>query len=120
MAIFRKFTEASGQGLGMADLEGHVIYANPTLCRFMGEERPDDPVGKHVRTYYAEEDLPMLETEILPAAFEKGQATVEIPLRSLKGEVTPTIQNVFLIRDDKGDPAYLANVITDITGRKRA
>ncbi len=120
MALFRKFTEASGQGLGMADLEGRVIYANPTLCRLMGEESPEDPIGKNVRTYYSEEELPILENEILPAVFKDGQKTAEISLQSLKGELTPTIQNVFLIRNDKGRPVYLANVITDITERKQA
>ena len=118
MSMFRKFTETSGQGLGMADLEGNVIYANPTLCRLMGEKHPEAPIGKHVRIYYSEDDLPMLENEILPAVIEQGQVTAEISLLSLKGELTPTIQNVFLIRNDKGKPVCLANVITDITERK--
>lgn len=120
MALFRRFTEASGQGLGMANLEGHVIYANPTLCRFMGEEEPEDPIGKPVQTYYSEEDLPKLENEILPAVLKKGQETAEIPILSLKGELTPTIQNVFLIRNDEGEPVCLANVLTDITEHKQA
>jgi len=120
MALFRRFTETSGEGLGMADLQGHVIYANPTLCRFMGEEGPEDPIGKDVRTYYSEKDLPKLENEILPAVFKKGQETAEIPLLSLKGELTPTIQNVFLIRNGQGEPVCLANVITDMTEWKRA
>jgi len=120
MALFRRFTEASGQGLGMADLEGRVIYANPTLCRFMGEEGPEDPLGKPVQTYYSEEDLPKLDNEILPAVFKKGQETAEIPLLSLKGELTPTIQNIFLIRNDEGEPVCLANVLTNITEHKRA
>ncbi|MDY6952939.1 MAG: PAS domain S-box protein [Thermodesulfobacteriota bacterium] len=120
VSLFQRFTEASGQGLGMADLEGHVTYANPTLCRLMGEERPEDPVGKHVRTYYPEEALPILENDILPAVFKEGEKTAEIPLLSRKGALTPTIQNVFLIRNDQGEPVCLANVITDITQRKEA
>jgi len=117
--ILLRFAEASGQGLGMADLEGYVTYVNPTLCRLMGEERPEDAIGKHVRTFVAEEDLSMLENEILPAVFADGQKTAEISLLSIKGDLTSTIQNVFLIRNDKGEPLYLANVITDITDRKR-
>ena len=120
MALFRRFTEASGQGLGMADLEGNIIYANPTLCRFMGEERPEDLIGKNVRTYYAKEELPIFENKILPAVFKDGKKTAEISLLSLKGELTHTIQNVFLIRSEKGEPVCLANVITDITDRKQA
>jgi len=33
---------------------------------------------------------------------------------------TPTINNIFLVRDERNRPRYLANVITDITERKRA
>ena len=120
IALFRRFTETSGQGLGMADLEGRITYANPTLCRLMGEERPEDPIGKPVQSYYAEQDLPRLENEILPTVFKKNQDTAEIPILSLKGELTPTIQNVFLIRNDQGEPVCLANVLTDITDRKKA
>ena len=41
LAIFRKFAEASGQGFSMADLDGHLLYLNPALCRMLGEERPE-------------------------------------------------------------------------------
>ncbi|MDY6953665.1 MAG: PAS domain S-box protein, partial [Thermodesulfobacteriota bacterium] len=120
IALFRRFAETSGQGLGMADLEGRITYANLTLCRLMGEERPEDPIGKPVQTYYTEQDLPRLENQILPKVFKKDQEKAEIPLLSIKGELTPTIQNIFLIRNDKGEPVCLANILTDITDRKKA
>lgn len=120
ITIFRKFADASEQGLGMATLEGNITYANRTLCRFLGEQKPEDTWGKNVSLYYAEEDWPKLENEILPAIMEQGHQTVEIPLRAMDGTVTPTIQSIFLIRGEQGEPLYLANVITNITQRKRA
>lgn len=117
--IFRKFADASEQGLGMADLEGNIVYANSALCRMLGEKRPEDAYGINVRNYYLKEDLPKLEKEILPMVVKQGRQTVEMPLKSVKGKVTPAIQSIFLILDDQDKPLYLANVITDISARKR-
>ena len=55
LAIFRKFAEASGQGFSMADLDGRITYVNPARCRMLGDERPEDRVGRHLSTCYPEE-----------------------------------------------------------------
>jgi PAS domain S-box-containing protein len=46
--------------------------------------------------------------------------TVEMPLVSVDGRVTPCIQAIFLIRDKNDDPLYFANIITDVSERKKA
>jgi len=120
LSIFRKFAENSAQALGMEDIEGNITYANPTLARILGFDRPEDVLGTNVRKYYTDKDLPKLENEILPAVVEHGYQTLEIPLRSIDGKLTPVIQSIFLLRDEQGEPLYLANVITDIADRKLA
>jgi PAS domain S-box-containing protein len=120
LAVFRKFAQASEQALGMADLEGYITYANPTLCRVLGVQRPQDVCGTNIADYHLEQDLPMLQNEILPAVIEHGHQTLEMPLLSVDGKVTAVIQSIFLIRDDQDKPFRLANVITDITERKQA
>jgi len=119
IALFREFAEASNQGLGMADLDGSLTYANPSLCRLFGEEKPEDAMGKNIAEYYPEEELPKLKNEILPAVLEQGNQVVEMPFL-LNGKLIPTIQSIFVIRDEKGEPLCFANVITDITERKEA
>ena len=57
LALFRKFAEASGQGFSMADLDGHLTYLNPALCRMLGEERPEDRIGRPLSTYYSGKPL---------------------------------------------------------------
>ncbi|MFC1765385.1 PAS domain S-box protein [Planctomycetota bacterium] len=120
LVVFQKFSEASEQALGMADLEGNITYANPTLCRLLGVQSPDVVCGTNVASFYLERDQPTLQNTILPAVMEKGHQEVELPLVSVDGKVTDVIQSIFLIRDDKGSPIRLANVITDISERKRA
>lgn len=120
LAIFKKFAESSTQGFGMADLEGYIIYCNDALCyNFLGEEEPEKALGKHISCYYDEKSAKILQ-QILPLVLEIGQWTGEIPLVSVSGKVTESIQSIFLIRNNKGEPAYFANVTTDITERKRA
>lgn len=120
LSIFRSFAEESRQGLGMADLEGNIVYSNSALCKVLGEKSPTDAIGNNIRNYYPEKLRAELENEILPIVTAEGQWTGELPLLSTKGDLTPAIQSIFLIRDDNKKPLYLANVITDITDKKRA
>ncbi len=119
LEIFRRFADTSEQGIGMSDLEGKIVYINSTLCRFLGEKTTGDANGKNVSEYYSEEEVVKLEKEILPNVIEKGSVTSEISLLSIEGKITPAIQSVFLIRNNQGEPLYLANVVTDITERKQ-
>ncbi|MHC4132665.1 MAG: PAS domain S-box protein [Planctomycetota bacterium] len=116
--IFKKFAEASKDGLGMAELDGKITYVNTTLSKIIGEKKPDDVIGKNLRRYYEPKDLPKLEDEIIPAVIKQGHQAIEMPLLSKDGKSTPTIQSLFLIQDEEGQPYRLANVVTDITELK--
>ena len=120
LRIFRMFTEASGQGFGMADLNGYITYWNPTLCRFFGEDNPENVVGKHVASYYSKEYFEKRQNEIVPAVVRDGHWHGELVLYSCQGKATPVLQNAFLIRDENRKPLRLAAAVTDITERKRA
>ena len=118
--IFKRFSEASGQSFGMAALDGAVIYMNPTLCRLLGERDPKDVLGKKVFQYYPETLRERMQKEIIPSVMETGQWIGELCLLNGRGGCTPTIENIFLIRDDDETPLCMANVITDIGERKQA
>ena len=118
LAVFRRFAEASGQGFGMADMDGFITYLNPALCRFVGVARPEDTIGKHLSTYYPEGYMLRREAEILPALLREGHWEGEL-VGSLGGKVLTVLQHSFLILDENGNPSRLASVITDITERKR-
>jgi len=119
LRIFQKFAEASGQGMGIADLDGDIIYTNPALSHILGDEQIEDTLGRNVEFYYPKEYRSKLKNEIFPIVFEKGQWTGELPLLSKQDVFVPCIQGIFLIRDDNGDAINLANIITNITERKR-
>ena len=118
--IFRKFVETSGQGFSMADLDGHLTYVNPALCRMLGEEMAENCIGQHLSVYYSEDTNRRGKQEIEPILMREGEWKGELPMLSRQGKSIPTWQNSFLIRDDNGSPLRFAVVITDITERKQA
>ncbi|MFN8453489.1 MAG: PAS domain S-box protein [Anaerolineae bacterium] len=117
---FRQFVEASAQGIGWADLEGNVIYINPTLCRLFGEAKPEDVYGRPVTLYYPEEAQRRLQDEIFPTVVQEGGWIGELPIASKDGRLIPTLNTLFLVRDENSQPLYLANLLTDITEPKQA
>jgi PAS domain S-box-containing protein len=120
LAIFREFADASGQGFSMADLDGYITYVNPALCRMLGEQRPEDVLGKHLSAHFSEESNRRGKEEIQPALKHSGHWEGELPMLSCSGASIPTWHNTFLIRDQGGTPLRIAVVITDIAARKQA
>ena len=118
--IFRKFADTSTQGFSMADLDGHLIYLNPALCRMLGEERQEVWIGEHLSICYGEESNRRGKHEIEPALMREGYWQGELPMLSRQGKSILTWHNTFVIRDERGNPLRLAVVITDITERKQA
>ncbi len=120
LAMFQKFAASSGQGFSMADLDGHLLYLNPALCRMLGEERPADRIGQHLSTCYSEESNRRGKQEIEPALKQRGYWEGELAMLSRQGKAVPTWHNAFIIRDESGNPVRMAVVVTDFTERKQA
>jgi LCP family protein required for cell wall assembly/PAS domain S-box-containing protein len=118
--ILRQFADAP-EGIGWITLEGSLfIYVNPKLSSILGEDKPEDTFGKPILLYYPDELRQRVQNKVLPTAIREGQWVGELAFLSAWGKVVPTIQSIFLVRDDAGKPLYLANVVTDISEQKRA
>ena len=118
LAVFRRFADAAGQGFGIASLDGRIAYVNPFMCRLLGENNPEDLVGKHLAQYFSPEQMRRRETEVLPALMRTRHWQGEIVLSRPDGSLS-VLQNSFLIHEGE-TPAYLATVFTDITERRQA
>ena len=120
LAVFKEFAENSGQGLLMTNLKGEVTYINAALCIILNEGKPENVLGKDVMAYYSRQEQQRMRDHIMPTVFQKGQWLGELPILSVKGKSTSTIQNIFFIRDSARNPLYVANIITDISEHERA
>lgn len=119
LAIFQKFTEASEQGFGIADLNGYLTYVNPAMCRMMGGVQLQDIIGQHLAAFVGDEADPPVMEEYLATLFREGRWAREGNMRTRQGTTIPIHNSSFLIRDEEGNPVYVAGVVTDITERKR-
>lgn len=116
LTILRQFAETAGQGFGITTLEGHIIYANPSLHRILGE----NILGQSVFDFYPPEFLKNLNDHVLPMVLSGGQWFGESVLCSLQDQhLTSVLENIFLIYDPAHKPLYVANIVTDITERKQ-
>lgn len=119
LLLFHRFIEESGEGMGWADLDGAVRYVNSTLCNMFGETDPENVCGKSVLNYYDKETQKKIRKEVFPSVLKKGYWKGEIDITNKAGEKMPTMNSLFALRDDSGRPVSFANVLTDLTERKK-
>ncbi len=120
LMLFRKFAEASRQGMGWSTLDGRIVYANPALYNILKDDGIFESPGRSIFSYYDDATNKMLEQEILPAVLGQGIWEGELTITNAEGHEIPTLNHLFLIHDAEGKPLYFGNVVTDISERKRA
>jgi len=119
IAIFQRFIETSGEGMGMTTLDGKVVYMNPSLCRFVDEPDLKTVFGRKIIDFYPEAQQKRFQAEFMPKILETGQWAGEMNIISSNGKITQTYESFFLIKDNEEQPLYLAVVISNITDIKR-
>ncbi|RPJ06824.1 MAG: GAF domain-containing protein, partial [Spirochaetaceae bacterium] len=119
LSIFKKLADASGQGLFMSDLSFRITYSNAAFQEIVKSPGEDDLAGTEFRKFYNQDTTIRMDMEIIPAVKSRGQWTGELQIVSCTGDTVDVLQNMFLIRDNEGNPHHLASVITDLTDRKK-
>lgn len=119
LAFFRRFVDESGEGIGWTDLEGHIKYANITLSQILGINDPAGVLETSLSDYYPEQIKKELLNSILPSVLKTGGWSGEINILSRGGIVVPIMANIFVLRDEYGQPIYFAHVLTDLTQVKK-
>lgn len=118
LAIFKKLADSSGQGISMATLDANISYMNPALLEMLHiDSSIGQPEGMFLRYYTPEFHLKMTE-EVMPVVMEKGSWTGELELVATTGDRIPTIENYFLVLGSKGEPLFIADIITNIAEQK--
>lgn len=117
--MFKTFAETSNQGMGWADIDGNIVYVNSTLTELFGEKDQKVPLGKNVAAaYYPEDEQQRLREDIFPCVVKDGAWSGELMIRQTSGNLIPTHNSLFLIRNEASEPLFFANIVTDITERK--
>ncbi len=118
LIIFRRFADHSAQSMGIADLEGNVINGNPFICQFFGFGALEDLTGHPLRELHDAHFAELFSSEILPTLAASGRWSGEVVSRKSNGELFPSIDTYFIIRDDDGEPFCMGFTVADLTAQK--
>jgi two-component system cell cycle sensor histidine kinase/response regulator CckA len=131
---FQAMFEEAAIGIGICQLDGRILEANPALCRMLGFSQ-QELAGAHARDFFPEVH-PELHREIgresYPCNFspderllgelmrgERGSIEIEGRFRRKDGSELWGHLTVSLGRDARRQPAFLIAMLADATERKR-
>jgi PAS domain S-box-containing protein len=114
--------EMSRDFIGIADLDGRMLYVNAAGLKLVGLDSGEDSRRRDLSDFLMEADHRRLEKEMLPTIFGTGTWIGELALRHFKtGSPIPVETSGFIIKDRKNDkPIALANISRDISERRHA
>jgi PAS domain S-box-containing protein len=113
--------ENSTDLIGMASLEGEILFINAAGQTIVGLAGKEQVRGTRVLDYVAEQERERFDSDVLPAVFKDGRWEGETLFRHFKtGESISMWQYIYFITDEgSGRRLGLATICRDITERKR-
>ena len=117
-----RLVEESSDFIGIATLEGKVIFLNEAGQKLVGLEGIEEVKRMALSDYFTPEDLVYFQQKIIPFVMKHGRWEGEFRFRHFKTDVLiPVHYNFFTIKDrETGQPISLATVSRDMTERKQA
>ena len=108
--------------IGMASLDGEVIFANAAGQALVGLSSDEEVRRTRIPQYLAEHDLERFQREALATVFRDGRWEGETVFRHFQtGASIPVWQHIFFITEEgSGRRLALATICRDLTERKRA
>jgi two-component system, cell cycle sensor histidine kinase and response regulator CckA len=113
--------EMSNEFIGIATIEGNVIYVNNAAMRMVGIANLEEARRKTIFDFVPEISRRQLSEDLYPALANDGCWSGETKLLHFRTRALIDVAfTAFYIRDDRGTPLYIATVTRDITERKKA
>lgn len=100
------------------DLEGRITYVNKAECRSFGKT-VDELLGMTVQDYGDNAELGATQQEIIETTLKEGRWEGEVVNIAEEGHEIIFDARTQLIYDEKGEPAGMLGISTDITDKKR-
>ncbi|MCW5314496.1 PAS domain S-box protein [Nostoc sp. KVJ3] len=114
--------ENSSDFIGIATLEGQLLYINDAGQKLVGLASLDEVRQKVVLDYFMPKDKVYFQEYILPSVLLQGRWQGEFCFRHLRtGQPIPVDYNIFTVTDNNtGQPIALATVTRNISEQKQA
>ncbi len=120
LLVLNWFADSAPIGLGMADLESDtIVFVNPAYLRLVGETNEREVIGRNILDYLGKPERNIFLNTIKPAIEREGFWKGERKMKAKDGSTVYTYEHYFLLRGEDGAPIALANVVSDITERRK-
>ncbi len=116
---FKRFAEYASEGLGIMTLSATTLYMNPSMNFMLNGNKQTEKYKDNFAHYYPKDIQTQIQDIILPQTLATGHWQGELTALRADGARFSTKETFFVIRDDQGNPLYLGNIMSDITGQKK-
>lgn len=114
---FKRFAEYASEGFSIMTLKAETLYMNRSLQKMLLSDQSLE--HKDFLSYFPEDLHAQWHEQILPSLLLKGYWQGELASLRTDGSRFPTKETFFIIRDDKGQPLYIGEVMSDISEQKQ-
>ncbi len=114
---FKRFAEYASEGFSIMTLSADTLYMNRSMQRILLSSQTLS--HNHFFNYFPADLHELWKNDIFPNVLLNGYWQGELSvLRADKSRI-PTKATFFIIRDDKGQPTYLGEIMSDISEQKQ-
>lgn len=103
-------------GMGMADLNGTIFYANDTLAKIWGYEKKEQLTGKQISEMLEDSRTPETLASLIRNGYEWGDAIG----KKKDGSVFDVTFSANIVYDSNGQPFCMFGSFIDVTENKKA
>ena len=112
--------EASEDYISLADLEGRVIWNNPSMRELMGVDDDTELTQLHITDYNSDWAVNIIKEKGIPTAITRGTWLGETALLAKNGQEIPVSQLIIAHRSFNGEVKYISTVIRNLSLQKKA
>jgi PAS domain S-box-containing protein len=114
---FKRFAEYASEGFSIMTLNTETLYMNRSMRKMLQINQTES--HKDFLAYFPEDLHVQWRERILPHLLLNGYWQGELAALRTDGSRLPTKETFFIIRDDKGQPIYIGEVMSDISEQKQ-
>ena len=116
---FKTISDKAGHGVAIADLQGNLIYVNDSFAQ-MHQYSADELIGKNLSIFHNEEQMERVIQLNEQLKQQDSYVAEDVWHKKRDNTVFPTLMSATLVRDESGEPLFMAATAIDITKHKKA
>jgi two-component system aerobic respiration control sensor histidine kinase ArcB len=120
LQMFHWLAESAHQGLAISELDGRTVYLNPAMRQMTGDVDWTPAANRSLLDYLGKRFRQVFIDEVMPALKEHDHWEGEWRIAARDNRPARVLdQSHFILRDDLGQPLYMASLISDVTQQRQ-